>query len=170
VIAVPPLADQIAQYSAYHRHPRNRVTHYVGVPVIVFSLLVPMGWLRLSLFGLDLSLAMLFAAVVLGFYFVLNVPFAIVLTFIVLAILAAAEWVATQLPVWEGFIVTAVAFTGGWALQFIGHIFEGRRPAMVDNIWQIFVAPIFLTAEVFFALGYDRELRRRVENEREKFM
>jgi uncharacterized membrane protein YGL010W len=35
----------------------------------------------------------------------------------------------------------------------VGHAFEGRKPALADNLFQIFVAPIFLAAEVFFALG-----------------
>jgi uncharacterized membrane protein YGL010W len=56
----------------------------------------------------------------------------------------------------------ALLFVGGWRLQLIGHYFEGRKPALVDNVFQIFVAPIFLAAEVFFALGYKKNLRKNV--------
>ena len=55
-------------------------------------------------------------------------------------------------------------FVGGWILQLVGHVFEGRRPALVDNLLQIFVAPIFLMAEVFFALGYKPEVRKRLSS------
>ena len=41
-------------------------------------------------------------------------------------------------------------------------LFEGRKPALADNLFQIFVAPIFLAAEVFFALGYKPQLHQRV--------
>jgi uncharacterized membrane protein YGL010W len=41
-------------------------------------------------------------------------------------------------------------------------VFEGRKPALADNLFQIFVAPIFLAAEVFFALGYKPELHQRI--------
>jgi uncharacterized membrane protein YGL010W len=47
-------------------------------------------------------------------------------------------------------------------LQLIGHYFEGRRPALVDKLFQIFVAPIFLAAEVSFTLGYKKDLRQKV--------
>jgi uncharacterized membrane protein YGL010W len=57
----------------------------------------------------------------------------------------------------------AALFVGGWILQLVGHVFEGRKPALADNLFQIFVAPIFLAAEVFFALGYKPALRRGVE-------
>ena len=32
--------EQMAMYSAYHRDGRNQATHHVGVPLIVFSLLI----------------------------------------------------------------------------------------------------------------------------------
>jgi uncharacterized membrane protein YGL010W len=55
-----------------------------------------------------------------------------------------------------------VLFIGGWALQLWGHVYEGRKPALVDNLFQVFVAPIFLAAEVFFALGYKPKLHEEV--------
>jgi uncharacterized membrane protein YGL010W len=42
-------------------------------------------------------------------------------------------------------------------------VFEGRKPALADNLFQIFVAPIFLCAELFFALGYKLELHADVQ-------
>jgi uncharacterized membrane protein YGL010W len=59
--------------------------------------------------------------------------------------------------------VFAVAFAGGWALQLLGHVFEGRKPALLDNFFQVLIAPIFLMAEVFFAFGYKRDVAERVE-------
>ena len=63
-------------------------------------------------------------------------------------------------PGWTWF---AVLFVGGWILQLVGHVFEGRKPALADNLFQIFVAPIFLCAEVFFALGYKPRLHAAVQ-------
>jgi uncharacterized membrane protein YGL010W len=52
-----------------------------------------------------------------------------------------------------------------WILQFIGHgMFEGRAPALVDNLFQaIFLAPLFVWLELLFMLGYRSELKGRVE-------
>jgi uncharacterized membrane protein YGL010W len=52
---------------------------------------------------------------------------------------------------------------GGWILQLVGHVFEGRRPALADNLFQIFIAPIFLCAEIFFALCYKPGLQSLVQ-------
>lgn len=35
-------------------------------------------------------------------------------------------------------------FIGGWALQFLGHHYEGKRPALMDTIFQAFIGPMFL--------------------------
>jgi uncharacterized membrane protein YGL010W len=52
-----------------------------------------------------------------------------------------------------------------WILQFVGHgAFEGRAPALLDNLVQaIFLAPLFVWLELLFMLGYRPELQARVE-------
>jgi uncharacterized membrane protein YGL010W len=52
----------------------------------------------------------------------------------------------------------AVLFIGGWALQFLGHHYEGKRPALLDNIFQGFIGPMFLVAETLVASGYRADL------------
>jgi len=62
-----------------------------------------------------------------------------------------------------------------WLAQFVGHgKFEGRAPALLDNLFQaIFLAPFFVWLEVLFALGYRPDLKSRldkaVENEVSKY-
>jgi uncharacterized membrane protein YGL010W len=50
----------------------------------------------------------------------------------------------------------------GWTFSWSAAL-EGRRPALADNFFQIFIAPVFLVAEVFFALGLKRDVREKVE-------
>ena len=59
-----------------------------------------------------------------------------------------------------GFFVTS------WIAQFIGHgIFEGRAPALLDNLVQaLFLAPFFVWMEILFAFGYRPELHSRIES------
>ncbi len=156
------IADQMSFYAAYHRDARNKATHFIGVPAIMLSLFIPLAWIRVEAGGLTLTAAMLFAAVVLAYYFVLDVPLALAM----LAITGLLVWLGQQiagLGMAQGWAWFGVLFVGGWILQLVGHGFEGRRPALADNLFQIFVAPIFLAAEVFFALGYKPELKRQID-------
>lgn len=57
-----------------------------------------------------------------------------------------------------------------WIAQFIGHgVFEGRAPALLDNLVQaIFLAPFFVWLEILFAFGYRPELKARLDQSVEK--
>ncbi len=156
------LADQMAIYAAYHQDARNKATHFIGVPIIVLSLFIPLAWLRVEFGGVAISAAMLFAAVVVLYYLVLDVPMGIAMALIFAALLWVGDRIAAlgAAHAWAWF--TAL-FIGGWILQLVGHVYEGRRPALADNLFQIFVAPIFLVAEAFFALGYKPRLREAVQ-------
>ena len=52
-----------------------------------------------------------------------------------------------------------------WLAQFVGHgVYEGRAPALLDNLVQaIFLAPFFVWMEVLFAFGYRPELKGRLD-------
>ncbi|EHL00582.1 putative Uncharacterized endoplasmic reticulum membrane protein [Glarea lozoyensis 74030] len=57
-----------------------------------------------------------------------------------------------------------------WVAQFVGHgAFEGRAPALLDNLTQALVlAPFFVFMEVLFKFGYRPELQKRVNDAVEK--
>lgn len=145
--------EQMAMYTAYHRNPMNCATHYVGVPLIVFSLLLLMSLLPIGqLAAVPVTLATLFLGLLLVLYFV-TIPLVGLLAAVVhIPLLWLAQVVASG-DVSTAWLLIAACFIGGWLIQFIGHIFEGRRPALFDNLLQIFMAPSFLVAEALFAAG-----------------
>jgi uncharacterized membrane protein YGL010W len=121
-----------------------------------------MKTIRFDAGGVTLTAAMLFAAVVLLYYFLLDVPIALAMLLVTGILVFLGEKIASLGAV-QGWSWFALLFIGGWILQLVGHGYEGRRPALADNLFQIFVAPIFLAAEVFFALGYKPELHERIQ-------
>jgi len=156
------LEDQMSTYAAYHQDARNKATHFIGVPAIVFSLMIPLGWLRADIGGATLSAALVVTAILFLYYLVLDIPLGLAMG----AVFALMLWAAAPLSQASlGLSLTwfLLLFVGGWALQLWGHVYEGRKPALVDNLFQIFVAPIFLAAEVCFALGYKPRLHEAVQ-------
>jgi len=149
-------------YAAYHQDGRNKATHFIGVPAIMLSLFIPLAWLRVELGGVTLTAAMLFAAAVLAYYFLLDLPLALAMLVFTAILVYVADRIAAQGAV-AGWIWFAILFVGGWIFQLVGHVFEGRKPALTDNLFQIFVAPIFLCAELFFALGYKPRLHAAMQ-------
>lgn len=157
------LEQQMSVYLRYHRNPWNRLTHFFGVPIIIFALFIPFGWLRVPLGGFEVTGAQVFAGVVLVYYFLLDVPLALAMAVFIALVLYEADRMSL-LPWQTSGLWFLATFIGGWVLQLIGHIFEGRKPALTDNFFQIFIAPIFLMAELFFALGYKKDMLRRTED------
>jgi uncharacterized membrane protein YGL010W len=152
------LEDQMSTYAAYHQDARNKATHFVGVPVIVLSLMIPLAWLRYE----GITAAMVITAALLAYYLILDVGLGLAMCVVMGALLWVGQMIADQGAL-AGWIWFGALFVGGWILQLVGHVFEGRKPALADNLFQIFVAPIFLCAEVFFALGYKPRLHAAVE-------
>ena len=152
------LREQMQSYGAYHRDPRNKMTHVLGVPLVTFSLFLFLGWFRfVHARGLPITAATLFYLGVLVYYFRLDRGIAMIQLPITLPLLILADWVAQEPLLYSGTVFLAT-FIGGWIVQLIGHAIEGRRPALADNILQVFNAPLFLTIEALALAGLRRDL------------
>lgn len=154
---------QMAMYTTYHRDRRNRLTHFFGIPAIIVSLMVALALARIGIGGATVSLAVVVALAVWALWIALDRPIGLAMGLFMVPALALAEWIAATQTAASAWIVVAMLFVGGWALQIWGHVYEGRRPALLSNLFQALIGPMFLMAEIFFALGLRLDLRDRVE-------
>jgi uncharacterized membrane protein YGL010W len=53
-------------------------------------------------------------------------------------------------------------FVVGWVFQFIGHYYEGRKPAFVDDLVGLLIGPLFVVAEAGFLIGLRRDVEAHV--------
>ncbi|MFT6976808.1 MAG: YGL010W-like membrane protein, partial [Shewanella psychromarinicola] len=56
--------EQLSTYKSVHLNPQNINTHFVGVPMIVWSAFLMLGTLRFAWQDYQVSLAMILAVVV----------------------------------------------------------------------------------------------------------
>lgn len=158
------LEERMGAYAAYHRDPRNKFTHLFGVPMAFYSPLIALGWLRVDVGvgAFEVSLAMVILALVMIWYIKLDWIFGLAMTLISLPVMWLCDQ-ASQLP----FLTSLGWFIGttivAWAIQLAGHAFEGRKPALADNLSQSLMGPLFVLAEVVFTLGLRKGLHERVE-------
>ena len=78
-----------------------------------------------------------------------------------LSVLAGQALAAESTAVWLGWGLGL--FVIGWIIQFVGHYYEGRKPAFVDDVMGLAVGPLFIVAEIAFWLGLRDDVRRVVE-------
>jgi uncharacterized membrane protein YGL010W len=151
--------DQLASYAAVHRDWRNKATHFVGIPIIVFSLLLALSLWRFEILGREWTASLLVSILAVLGWIALDLGIGIVMGLIMVVAWYAAEALAGALgpppAVWAAFLVL---FVGGWILQFVGHFYEGKRPALLDNIFQAFIGPMFLVAETMVMMGRRSDL------------
>jgi uncharacterized membrane protein YGL010W len=152
------LREQMESYGAYHKDPRNKLTHFVGVPLVTFALFLFLGWFRfVHAPDWPITVASIFYLVVSIYYLRLDAMVALLQLPFTLTLLWIADW-AARLPFGQSLSVFLATFVLGWIIQLAGHALEGRRPALADNILQVFNAPLFLTVEVLARLGLRRDL------------
>ena len=156
------LEEQIASYASYHRNAWNKLSHFLGVPIVIFSIFIPMGWFRFAHADVPLSSATFFLLAVTLYYMKLDWGLALVQAPFSFALLYLAEQVSV-LPFRESLNYFFVSFALGWTIQFIGHVAESKRPAMADNFWQIFNAPLFLAVELLTLLGLSKHSRKKIQ-------
>lgn len=150
---------QLASYASVHRDGRNKATHFVGIPVIVFSLLLVFSLWRLEIGGREWTVSLALAILAVLGWMALDLGIGVLMGVFMAIAWYAAEAFAGALgspsAVWTAFLVL---FVGGWILQFLGHYYEGRRPALIDNLFQAFIGPMFLVAEALVVMGQRRDL------------
>lgn len=155
--------EQLSTYKSVHLNKTNIKTHFVGIPTIIWSLVVWFSLINLPFelgdSGYSLTLAVIFFTGVAIYYFMLNVSLAIGNLVFIIPIFYSAHLVA-QMPN-AGWIAAAV-FIFGWGFQFVGHYYEKAKPAFVDDLNQLLIGPFFLLAEVFFMLGKQKKLEEEI--------
>jgi uncharacterized membrane protein YGL010W len=153
------------RYARYHRDPRNVATHFIGIPLIVFAIGVLLARLRLDVAGVTLSADVLaWALATLWYLRQGHLPLALATSAAVGLLVALGHPFGTaSLPTWLS--VGLGAFIVGWVWQFVGHYWEGRKPAFVDDLRGLLVGPMFVLIEAWFAFGGGHALKARIESE-----
>ena len=156
------LVDHLSQYAAYHRDPRNIASHFIGIPMIVVAVAVLLSRPSWSVAGLWLSPAVLVALASAWFYLRLEVRLGVLMTVLLGLSVWLGQVVAVQSTgVWLGSGIGL--FVLGWVIQFVGHYYEGRKPAFVDDVSGLIVGPLFVVAELAFLLGLRHDLKEQIE-------
>lgn len=163
-----PATALMVQYAHYHRDRRNIATHVVGIPLIFLSigvLLLGPSWV---VAGQTVTLAWAMWALTSLWYLSRGDVLLGSATVLVNGLLIAlAHELASMvdplgLPAWQ---LGLAVFVAGWIIQFVGHYYEGRKPAFVDDIVGLLVGPMFVVGEVLMAMGLLGQLRMAIERQ-----
>lgn len=156
------LTDHLSQYAAYHQDSRNVATHFVGIPMIVVAVATLLSRPTWMVGDVPLTLAAIVSLLSCLFYLRLDLRFGVTMTLLMVLSVAAGYWFAAQsTAIWLS--AGLGLFIGGWAIQFLGHYYEGKKPAFVDDLTGLIVGPLFLVAEAAFHFQMRLEVKADID-------
>jgi len=88
------LSQQLIMYAKYHRDPRNIVTHFIGIPMIVFAVAVLLSRAAFDVAGVSISLAHIVVACMGVYYLVLNLKLGVLMVALLGACIVGADKLA----------------------------------------------------------------------------
>jgi uncharacterized membrane protein YGL010W len=137
---VRTIHDWFDAYAESHRHPLNKLIHWICVPAITFSVLgIAWAWSPWGALGI--------AALALGYYLRLSAALAAGMAAaaaIMLGVLSAIER-----TLWPSIAVFVLA----WLAQIWGHHVEGRKPSFLQDVQFLLIGPLWLLHAVYRRLG-----------------
>jgi uncharacterized membrane protein YGL010W len=151
---VRSMRDWLDSYSGDHQHPTNQVLHWICVPLIVWSA-IAMLWTAPVPASLLRPGAWAVFAIVLAFTWYwkhshrLGAALLIVLGLFALSCFALFQQLGAMHLLQLGIGVFVLAWIG----QFIGHLFEGRRPSFFTDLAYLLVGPAWLMDKLLRRLG-----------------
>lgn len=133
------LDQYFADYSYYHQTSGNKKTHYVGIPLIVLSIL---GMFSFVQFNEQINLGILFWLGASIFYCSLDVKRGLIFSVINLGIYFLALQFNLQAHI--------AFFVIGWIFQGIGHYkYEKKSPAFIKNFSHLFIGPFWIFCKLW---------------------
>lgn len=158
----------MVQYAHYHRDRRNIVTHFVGIPLIFLAIGVLLASPVWSVAGQALTPAWLMWGMTSLWYLTRgNLLLGLATCVVNGALIALAHSMLSEPLPWGmvAWQLGVALFVIGWVFQFIGHYYEGRKPAFVDDVVGLLVGPMFVVGEALMALGLLGGLHRAIERQ-----
>lgn len=160
--AFRPANELMVQYARYHRDERNIATHFFGIPLIVLALGIFLARARFDVEQVRLNAAWVLWAASTAWYLTRGNFTLGLATSLANAVLMALAWPFASGSTGAWLACGGVTFVTGWLLQLVGHYYEGRKPAFIDDVVGLLVGPMFVVGEALFSAGLCRPLAEEI--------
>lgn len=160
------LSHLMQQYYQYHKKKWTVWTHLAGIPLVIFSIFIVLGWVKVSIPNIiSLNFAWIAVIAFAIYYIRLDLVIGGATTGFLIILCAFANAFTTQGPHGLSIKLFVITFILGWAFQLVGHVIEGKKPALTESFLEsVFIAPFFITAEVLFMFGIKKDVQQTMHH------
>jgi uncharacterized membrane protein YGL010W len=150
---------ELVDYLESHRDSRNSVMHIIGIPLLFLGAVLPFSGLTVHIFGFEISAAAIAVVPIMICWLVLDTGLGAGILVAAALLIAVATLISNHSSTLGMWSITCVLIVVGLAAQAVGHhLFEGRRPALLDHPPHMLFGPMFLMAKLFIALGFRHDI------------
>jgi len=145
------------EYGESHENRLNKIIHWICVPVIVWTVValvwsIPFPWdIGFGIVAVNWAVIALVLAQIYYFSLSRRLGMGLLLYNLGMLWLTAIIEQASPWPLWQ---VALLVFVLAWIGQFIGHIFEGKRPSFFKDVQFLLIGPAWLMSFVYRKIGY----------------
>ena len=151
---------QAQRYATYHRNSITRYTNMAGIPLLLLSMMILFGFVHVVILHVaDVSVAYILVLALLIVYCRLNWQLGLALVPVFLFLLWIAHFFSDEGPTSFSLWSFLIIFICGISLELFAHFVEDKRPVLTDHLNQLFIAPLFVMAELFFMAGLMDKLK-----------
>lgn len=135
------IQEYFCEYEGHHCNKYNKMTHYVGIPLIILGLMgllarIPYYFEVYAGYRIDFAIITTIAV-----YFLFYVRMHFLLSVFMLISLGGLYVGSMYLSLY----VLWGVFVFGWILQLLGHvIFEKEKPSFMDNLVHLLIGPLWI--------------------------
>jgi uncharacterized membrane protein YGL010W len=150
---------QLVDYAKGHGDRVNGVMHVIGNPIIFIGVVLPLCLVPVTALGVHISLAPILVIPALLLWMSWDFGLGLGIAAAAVPLLGLATTIANNVGIVSMWIIAVTLFVLGWVLQIVGHqVFEGKRPTAVNNPVQSLIAPMYMVAKLYIALGFRPDL------------
>jgi len=147
--------DWLNEYSLYHKNQTNKVIHWFCIPLIMLSLFgllsIPNIKINISssIYNINLSYILITLAAI--FYVRLSLTITVGMLLISAGLVSIVDYLDTYSKN-QLFYLYLILFIFSWAIQFIGHKIEGKKPAFIKDLKFLLIGPAWLLSFIYIKL------------------
>ena len=141
------------EYSMSHRNPKNKLIHWICVPIILWTVIALLWSIPFPAFaGPWINVATIVAFLSILYYAMLSLSLALGMTVISGFFLYSCHLLSAHvaMPLW---LIAIVAFVLAWIGQFIGHEIEGKKPSFFRDVQFLMIGPAWLLHFIYRKAG-----------------
>lgn len=153
--------DQLLlEYGNSHRHPTNKLVHWICVPLIMFSL-IGLLW-NLPIEGVKFILGQarnpwvnwgVFFLILASLYYI-RLSLSLFFGMLLLSLgMAFGHFALHTLGTSSHVYLSLGIFVVAWIGQFIGHNIEGKKPSFLKDLQFLLIGPAWLLHFLFKKIG-----------------